>query len=143
MYNRLKNTILQKTYWISNFDISLNIPFDKIAYEIFENNWYTPTRITSQYSIINNPQYYNDLSDADYICSINYKTFIVDETYIENFIKNYFINTTQFCIFYKKYNNGMEILIKNMKHKELNKRMILLNQIIYKEKDKDKDTYLL
>ena len=63
--------------------------------------------------------------------------------YVEKFILAYFINTTQFCILYKRYTNGMEILIKNIKHKELNKRMLLLNQVISKEKDKDKDTYLL
>jgi len=138
IYNGLKNNT-HKNYWITNFDTSLNIPFDKVAYQLFGNDWYIAPKITTQYSIINNPQYYIDLSDADYICSINYKTSIVDEKFIENFILNYFINTTQFCIFYKQYNNGMELLIRNIRHREINKRMLLLNQIICK----DKDTYLL
>ena len=140
MYNNLincTNTNIQK--WYQVFDASLNIPFDPIAFEIFGNKWYTPPRITTQYSIINNPQYYIDLSDADYICTINYKTYIVDEAFIEKFILNYFIKTDQYCIFYKRYNNGMELLIRNMKHKQLIKRMLLLNEILCKEKD----TYLL
>ena len=133
MYNDCSNN------WIKRLDISLNIPFDPIAFKIFGSNWYVPPKIQTQYSIINNPQYYNDLSDADYTCCINYKTYVVDEKFIEKFILNYFIKTTQFCIFYKRYNSGMELLIRNVKHREITKRMLLLNEIICK----DKDTYLL
>jgi hypothetical protein len=140
MYNNLITTTnknIQK--WYQVFDASLNVPFDSNAFQIFGNDWYIPPRITTQYSILNNPQYYIDLLDADYICTINYKTYIVDEAFIEKFILNYFIKTDQFCIFYKRYNNGMELLLRNMTHKQLSKRMLLLNEILCKEKD----TYIL
>lgn len=143
--------------WIKRLDISLNKPFDPIEYQIFtkdidltmpfnpiqyeqlKNEYYKLPKITTQYNIINNPQYYVDLSDADYVCCINYKTYVIDEQFVENFVLNYFIKTTQYCIFYKRYDDGMEILIKNLRHREINKKMLLLNEILCK----DKHTYLL
>ena len=151
MYNKLSDTS-----WNRVLDTYLNIPFDPMVYEIFklevgnipessiiyENykiKWFNLPNITTQYSILNNPQYYSDISSVDYLCIINYKTYTVDERYIENFILKYFINTRDVCLLYKRFNNGMEILIKNMKHKDINKRMILLPKVL----TVDKDTYLL
>ena len=151
MYNKLSDTS-----WNRVLDINVNIPFDQMVYEIFklevgnipassiiyENyklKWFKLPKITTQYSILDNPQYYVDISSANYLCIINYKTYTVDERYIENFIIRYFINTPDFCLLYKRFNNGMEILIKNVKHREINKRMTLLHKIL----TDDKDTYLL
>ena len=151
MYNKLIDTS-----WNRVLDISLNIPyidpmiyelyklefglpFNQVLYDKFILRWYKRPKITTQYSILNNPQYYIDVSSADYLCIINYKTYTVDERYIENFILKYFINTRDVCLLYKRFNNGMEILIKNMKHKEINKRMTMLPKVL----TDDKDTYLL
>ena len=131
MYNKLRDTS-----WNRVLDISLNKPFDPIAFEIFGNKWYIPPKIVKQYSILENPQYYIDLSAADYVCILNYKTCIVNEKYIEQFITNYFININQqFCLLYKRFNNGMELLIKNVRHREINKRMALLKELLTNNKE--------
>jgi hypothetical protein len=151
MYNKLIDTS-----WNRVFDISLNIayidpmifelyklefglPLNPVLYERFILRWYNRPKITTQYSILDNPQYYVDLSGADYLCVINYKTYTIDEKYIENFIIKYFINMTDFCLLYKRFNNGMEVLIKNVNHIDINKRMTFLKKIL----SNDKDTYIL
>jgi hypothetical protein len=130
MYNKLRDTS-----WNRVLDISLNIPFDPFLFEIFGNKWYIPTKIVKQYSILDNPQYYIDLSSADYTCIINYKTCTVHEKYVEQFIIKYFININQFCLIYKRFNNGMELLIKNLRHREINKRMTLLKELLTNNKE--------
>lgn len=146
---------LGDTSWNRVLDISLNIPYidpmvyqlyklefglpvDPVVYEKFILRWYSRPKM-AQYSILDNPQYYVDLSAADYLCVINYKTYTIDEKYIENFIQKYFINMTDVCLLYKRFNNDMEILIKNVKHREINKRMAFLKQIL----TEDKDTYII
>ncbi len=144
-------TALSDTSWNRVLDINLNIPFDPMVYEIFkldvglnipansiiyENyklKWFNLPKMT-QYSILDNPQYYVDLSAADYVCIINYKTYTVDEKYVANFIQQHFIKTNYFCLLYKRI-NGMEILIKNLKHREINKRMILLKKLLSNNRD--------
>ena len=146
---------LSDTSWNRVLDISLNIPYidpmiyqlyklefglpvNPVIYEKFILRWYSRPKMT-QYSILDNPQYYVDVSAANYLCIINYKTYTVDEKYIENFIQKYFINMTDVCLLYKRFNNDMEILIKNVKHREIDKRMTLLKQIL----TEDKDTYII
>ena len=146
---------LSDTSWNRVLDISLNIPYidpmiyqlyklefglpvNPVIYEKFILRWYSRPKMT-QYSILDNPQYYVDVSAANYLCIINYKTYTVDEKYIENFIQKYFINMTDVCQLYKRFNNDMEILIKNVKHREIDKRMTLLKQIL----TEDKDTYII
>ena len=92
----------------------------------------------TQYSILDNPQYYVDLSAADYLCVINYKTYTIDEKYIENFILKH-LKMPDFCLLYKRFNNDMEILIKNVRHKDIDERMAFLKQIL----TEDKDTYII
>jgi len=150
MYNKLSDTS-----WNRVLDISLNIPYidpmvyqlyklefglpvDPVLYESFILRWYNRPKMT-QYSILDNPQYYVDVSAADYLCVINYKTYTINEKYIEIFIQKYFINMTDVCLLYKRFNMGMEILIKNVKHREINKRMTFLKQIL----TEDKDTYII
>lgn len=130
IYNKLRDTS-----WNRVLDISLNIPFNYRSYQIFGNDWYIPPKIVKQYSILENPQYYIDLSAADYVCILNYKTCIVNEKYVEQFITNYFINMTDFCLLYKRFNNGMELLIKNVRHKDINKKMALLKELLTNNKE--------
>ena len=154
--NLIMYNLLSDTSWNRVFDISLNIPYiDPMIYELyilefglplnpviyqqFILRWYSRPKITTQYSILDNPQYYVDVSAADYLCIINYKTYTIDEKYLEYFIQTYFINSTDLCILYKRFNKGMEILIKNVKHREINKRMAFLKTIL----TNDKDTYIL
>jgi hypothetical protein len=151
MYNQLIDTS-----WNRVLDISLNIPYidpmiyqlyvleyglpvDPVIYEQFILRWYKRPKIITQYSILDNPQYYVDVSAADYLCIINYKTYTIDEKYIETFILKYFINSKQYCLLYKRFNNGMEILIKNLKHRDINKNMTFLKLILRN----DKNTYIL
>ena len=150
MYNKLIDTS-----WNRVLDISLNIPYidpiiydlyklefglpvDPVLYEKFILRWYKRPKMT-QYSILDNPQYYVDVSAADYLCIINYKTYTIDEKFIEIFIQKYFINTTDVCLLYKRFNNDMEILIKNVRHKEINKRMAFLKSIV----SNNNDTYII
>jgi hypothetical protein len=150
MYNKLIDTS-----WNRVLDISLNIPYidpiiydlyklefglpiDPVLYEKFLLRWYSRPKMI-QYSILDNPQYYVDISAADYLCIINYKTYTIDEKFIEIFIQKYFINTTDVCLLYKRFNNGMEILIKNVRHIEINKRMEFLKSII----SNNNDTYII
>jgi hypothetical protein len=148
-------TQLSDTSWNRVLDISLNIPFidpmiyqlyvlefglpvNPVLYESFILRWYSRPKMT-QYSILDNPQYYVDISAANYLCIINYKTYVVNEKYIEGFIEKYFIRSTEFCLLYKRFNSGMELLLKNVKHKEINKRMLFLKTIL----TNDKNTYIL
>ena len=70
-----------------------------------------------------------------YLCILNYKTCTVNEKYVEQFITNYFINMTDFCLLYKRFKNGMELLIKNVRHREINKRMALLKELLTNNKE--------
>ena len=122
---------LGDTSWNRVLDISLNLsyidpmvyelyklefglPVVPVVYEKFILRWYSRPKMT-QYSILDNPQYYVDLSAADYLCVINYKTYTIDEKFIENFILKYFINMTDVCLLYKRFNNdNMNSFIINM-----------------------------
>jgi len=145
---------LGDTSWNRVLDISLNLsyidpmvyelyklefglPVVPVVYEKFILRWYSRPKMT-QYSILDNPQYYVDLSAADYLCVINYKTYTIDEKYIENFILKH-LKMPDFCLLYKRFNNDMEILIKNVRHKDIDERMAFLKQIL----TEDKDTYII